>query len=169
MALSNKQRVFIDEYLICLNASEAARRAGYNGKSNVVGSQLLANLSISEEITRLLKERHLSADAVLARLGDMALGNLSEFADIQTNADLGNARERGHLIKKFKRKITRDKSGSEYEEIELELYDAQAALVHIGKAHGLFADRVEHSGKVEIDHTFEQSLSKAYSDDSNGS
>jgi len=146
MALNNKQRVFIDEYLICLNASEAARRAGYNGKSNVVGSQLLANISISEEITRLLKERHLSADAVLARLGEMAASNLSDFADIETYADLANARKRGYLVKKFKRKITRDKSGSEYEEVELELYDAQAALVHIGKAHGLFADRMELTG-----------------------
>ena len=77
----------------------------------------------------------------------MAISNLSDFADIKTGADLANARAHGHVIKKFKRDIITDQLGRQHEKIELELYDAQAALVHIGKAHGLFADRLEHTGK----------------------
>ncbi len=56
MALSNKQRVFVDEYLICLNASEAARRAGYNGKSNVIGSQIMSYPHIKQAIQDRLAE-----------------------------------------------------------------------------------------------------------------
>lgn len=140
MTLSNKQRVFIDEYLICLNASEAARRAGYNGKSNVVGSQLLANLSISEEITQRLQERHLSADAVLARLADMARSDIADFTGLERLSDLTNEEYRGktHVIKRFKRRKYRPKNGDPFEEIELELYPADVNLERVGKVHGLF-------------------------------
>lgn len=140
MTLSNKQRVFIDEYLICLNASEAARRAGYNGKSNVVGSQLLANLSISEEVTRLLKERHLSADAVLARLGDMGRADIADFTGLERLSDLSKEEYKGktHVIKRFKRRVYRPKNSDPFEEIELELYPADVNLERVGKAHGLF-------------------------------
>jgi phage terminase small subunit len=33
MALSDKQRVFVDEYLVDLNATQAAIRAGYSQKN----------------------------------------------------------------------------------------------------------------------------------------
>ena len=139
MAQSDKQLTFVSEYLICFNATEAARRAGYAEKYlNTNASKLLQNTTIQALIQERLKEKHLSADVVLARLADMALSNLSDFADIQTGADLANARERGHVIKKFKRDIITDQLGRQHEKIEIELYDAQAALVHIGKAHGLF-------------------------------
>lgn len=147
MALSNKQQVFISEYIKCWNASEAARRAGYNGKSNVIGSQLLANLSISEAIQARVDEIKMSADEVLVRLTNMARANISDFAHIQTDSDLGNLGDAGQVIKKFKRKITRDKNGSEFEEIELELYPADVNLERVGKVHGLFTDRIEHTGK----------------------
>lgn len=47
-----------------------------------------------------------------------------------------------HLVKKY----ALDKDGK----VSIELYDAQAALVQIGKAHGLFADRTEHTGDVTL-------------------
>jgi phage terminase small subunit len=151
MALSDKQLVFINEYLICLNATEAARRAGYAEKYlHTNASKLLQNTTIQAAIQERLKEKHLSADVVLARLGDMATSNLSDFADIKTGDDLANARERGYVVKKFKREIITDQLNRQHEKIEIELYDAQSALVHIGKTHGLFADKVDHTGQVDI-------------------
>ena len=51
--LNEKQRRFVDEYLIDLNATQAAIRAGYSVKTaNEQGSQLLAKLSIQSEISR---------------------------------------------------------------------------------------------------------------------
>jgi phage terminase small subunit len=44
--LTDKQQLFVLHYVQCWNASEAARRAGYGAKANVIGAQNLAKLSI---------------------------------------------------------------------------------------------------------------------------
>jgi len=50
--VKQRHRIFIQEYCQTFNASEAARRAGYRSKANVVGPRLLANVSIRAEIRR---------------------------------------------------------------------------------------------------------------------
>ena len=67
MALTNKQRVFVEEYLRCWNATEAARRASY-AHPNVAGPRLLVNVSIAAEIEHEVSERSMSADEVASRL-----------------------------------------------------------------------------------------------------
>ena len=157
MAISNKQRVFIEEYLQCWNATEAARRAEY-AHPNKQGPRLLVNIGIQEEIQKRIDEKAMSADEVLLRLGDMGRGDIGDFMDIESmsfSLALEKAKEQGktHLIKKVKQRttITQKKDGDEEENhwIELELHDSQAALVHLGKHHKLFTDKVEHSGTVE--------------------
>lgn len=51
--MTTRQQKFVEEYISCGNASEAARRAGYKTKSNVVGARLLAKDSIKQKITKL--------------------------------------------------------------------------------------------------------------------
>lgn len=51
-----RRKRFISEYLQCLNASQAAKNAGYKGRANVVGPRLLANVSIKTEISRRISE-----------------------------------------------------------------------------------------------------------------
>lgn len=152
--LTGKQQLFVDEYLKCWNATEAARRAGYAGGDNtlaVTGYDNLRNPKISDIIQRRLQESAMSADEVLRRLSDMARADIAEFADVERPADLHLDEYHGktHVIKKFKRKITRDQLGRQFEEIELELYPADSALVNIGKQHGLFADKRIVDLKVE--------------------
>jgi len=54
MALNDKQRRFIHEYLIDMNATEAAKRSGYSDKTaRSQGSRLLTNADILAEIKRL--------------------------------------------------------------------------------------------------------------------
>lgn len=49
--LTPKQQRFVDEYLIDLNATQAAIRAGYSAKTaNEQGSRLLANVKISDAV-----------------------------------------------------------------------------------------------------------------------
>lgn len=161
MGLNHRQQVFVNEYVKCWNAAESARRAGYNGKSNVIGSQLLANLSISEEIQKRVDEIKMSADEVLIRLANMARSNISDYAKVRTPDDLAGLGDKGQVVKKFKRRITTTQSGNEYEEIELELYDAQPPLQLIGKQHGLFTDKIEVKLSQEIESilsTLEQTL-----------
>jgi phage terminase small subunit len=144
-----KQRVFIEQYLQCWNATEAARRAGYAEKYlHTNASKLLQNTTIKAEIERRIAEMTMSADEVLVRLAQQAKGDLADFAGVGNLDDLKD-NERSHLVKKIKN-IIRTAGGETYATVEIELYSAQAALVHIGKHHGLFAEFHDHSGKVDI-------------------
>jgi phage terminase small subunit len=138
MALSNKQQAFVSEYLTCWNASEAARRAGYNGQANVVGPRLLSNVSIKAEIDQRLEEMKMSADEVLVRLAKMARANIADFAHVDSWADLASLGDSAQVIKRFKRRVYRPKNSDPFEEIEIELYPADMNLERVGKAHGLF-------------------------------
>lgn len=55
MNLTPKQKAFADEYLICGNATEAARKAGYK-QPHVQGSQNLEKLSVSSYIAERQKQ-----------------------------------------------------------------------------------------------------------------
>lgn len=166
MALTPLQTNFINEYLIDFNATRAAERAGYQGNDNVLavtGHDLLRNPKISEAIQTRLQEKAMLADEVLTRLAEHARGNMNDFVRFDDNGnptfDLQAASTDGKLslAKKLKVKTRRwnepyfDNTSDEIEQrevtetaIEFELYDAQAALVHIGKHHKLFTDKVEH-------------------------
>ena len=51
MALTQKQKLFIDEYLIDLNATQAAIRAGYSpNNADKIGSELLGKTRVSDAI-----------------------------------------------------------------------------------------------------------------------
>lgn len=151
--MTNKQRVFIEEYLRCWNGAEAARRAGYSERSAYeISRKLLRKVEVSEAIQQRISEKAMSADEVLLRLGEHARGDMGDFLDIGSMAfqvDLNKAKEKGltHLIKKARMRTvtTLSKEGVETEtnDIEIELYDAQDALVTIGKHHGLFTDKTD--------------------------
>jgi phage terminase small subunit len=73
MALTEKQRRFCDEYLIDLNASDAARRAGYSQKtSKESAAQLLTNINVQAYITSKIKIRservNITQDYVLSTI-----------------------------------------------------------------------------------------------------
>lgn len=82
MALTAKQQRFVDEYLIDLNATQAAIRAGYSKKTaQVQSARLLSNVMVSAEVARGMESR-------AARTGitqDMVLRELAKigFSDIR--------------------------------------------------------------------------------------
>ncbi|KTT62836.1 terminase small subunit, partial [Sphingomonas endophytica] len=70
MALTDKQARFAEEYLVDLNATQAAIRAGYSkATANEQGARLLANASVAEAISAAQKARsertNITADDVL--------------------------------------------------------------------------------------------------------
>ena len=71
MPLTNKRIVFVEEYLSCWNASEAARRAGYKHPGSQ-GHALLQIPEIQAYIKLRLADMQMSADEVLNRLADHA-------------------------------------------------------------------------------------------------
>jgi phage terminase small subunit len=148
-----KQRKFIDEYLVCLNAAEAARRAGYSEKTaRSMGCQLLTNINIKAEIKQRMEDA-MSSEEVLFRLAEQARGDVGEFVDPATlTLDMQKAKEDGktRLIKKIKQTLVTRTIGQEEQQTEIfefELYDAQKALALLGKYHKLFVDRIEHATK----------------------
>lgn len=148
MALTVMQEKFVNEYLIDFNATRAAERAGYAGNKNalaVMGHTLLRNTKISELIKARL-DSAMPADEVIVRLAEHARADIGDFLSVapdgETALDLtGNPNTR--LIKKItQRRTIRTVKDTVTEDVvlTLELHDAQAALVHIGKHHKLFTE-----------------------------
>jgi phage terminase small subunit len=71
--LNAKQRCFVLEYLVDLNSTQAAIRAGYSQKTaDVIGPRLLGNVRVKEAVAKAVAERaartEITADAVLKEL-----------------------------------------------------------------------------------------------------
>ena len=168
--LTPKESAFIANYIDCLNAAEAARRAGYSEKTaRYIGHENLTKPHIKNEIARLMRDKAMQPDEILYRLSRQARADMGDLLHPGYSLgwiDLERARELGitHLIKEFKR----DKDGG----VTVKLYDAQAALVHLAKIHAMFTERliVEdwHSQAIadiragRIDY---EPLAKAFDDD----
>ena len=156
--LTNKQRVFVDEYLRDFNATQAAIRAGYSERTAYsIGSRLLSFVEVEAEINRRLDERSMKPSEIIDRLTSHGRGDMGDFLDIEGVAyslNLEKAKELGltHLIKKIKERtvMTSGKDGdTETHFLEVELYDAHAALVDLGKIRGLFVDKTDITTKGE--------------------
>lgn len=156
--LTIKQRLFIDHYIVCMNATEAARRAGYEGDNATLantGSQNLRNPYILTEIDNRLKKYAMSANEVLAHITDIARGDIADALNTGGYIDPLEAKRRGksHMIKRFKRKTktittTNEKSGEFESEIledehEIEMYDRLDALKTLAKFHSLLVNRIQ--------------------------
>ena len=81
--LTPKQQRFCEEYLIDLNATQSAIRAGYSEKTaDVIGCENLAKPNISQEIARLVQKRsdslNIDTDWVLRELVDIHTAQKSE-------------------------------------------------------------------------------------------
>lgn len=88
--LTAKQARFVEEYLIDLNATQAAIRAGYAEKgASVEGARLLANAKVGEAVAAGLKARsertQIDADWVLTRLAEEATADLADLYDDNGN------------------------------------------------------------------------------------
>lgn len=86
MALTDKQRRFVDEYLVDLNATQAAIRAGYSEKTaSRIGPELLGKTCVSEAIQDGIKARsertQITADMVLQKWWDLANVDANELVE----------------------------------------------------------------------------------------
>ncbi|GAF84172.1 unnamed protein product [marine sediment metagenome] len=147
--MTNKQRLFVEYYLQCWNATKAAERAGYRVPKQE-GSRLLSYDAIKEKIAERLAEIAMDADEVLARLADQARGEGTKYLTVGGSVDLARiiADDKQHLVKKVKRRTITDKNGNIIEYQEVEFHDTQNALVQLGRHHKLFTDRVESDERV---------------------
>lgn len=87
MALTAKQQRFCDEYLIDLNATQAAIRAGYSEKTAYsAGQRLLKNVEaqnyIDERKADRMERTEITQDMVLKELAIIAFSNAADYANI---------------------------------------------------------------------------------------
>jgi phage terminase small subunit len=159
MGLTNKQRAFVMEYVKDFNATRAAVRAGYSERSAYsTGHDNLKKPEIAAAIQAAIDDRLMGKDEVRLRLADIARGDMGELMDITSMSfglDLEAAKEKGltKLIKKIRQTTTISSKGDEETErtvIDLELYDAQAALTTLGKHLRLFDENMNINGEVRL-------------------
>jgi phage terminase small subunit len=155
MALTDKQKRFIEEYLIDLNATQAAIRAGYSPKTaHEQGAQLLAKLSIRSEIDKAIAERSkrtgITQDRILRELAKVAFVNAADVinldeAKIHDNID----RDDTAAIASVKVKTIPTEEGDIVER-EVKTYDKLKALELLGKHLGMFTDKISISGDMGV-------------------
>lgn len=86
MALTEKKRAFVQEYLVDLNATQAAIRAGYSPKTaKSQGQRLLTNVDIQKAIQKAMEARavrtEITQDMVLEELASVAMGEAGDEQD----------------------------------------------------------------------------------------
>ena len=150
--MTAKQRRFCDEYLIDMNATQAAIRAGYSKKTaRQIGTENLSKPAIAEYIDKRMAEKEdaliAKQDEVLRYLTSVMRRELSEHVVVTT------AEERTWYAPDDNgtmRKNTERKETPQIVKIPSRLSDANKAAELLGKVYTLFTDRVEQDVDMEL-------------------
>lgn len=156
--MTPKQERFVEEYLIDLNATQAAIRAGYSEKTaDQQGHQLLKKASVAAAIEKARAEQskrtQVTADMVvreLARVGFSDVRKLLTDSDtlrpISTLDDETAAAVASVEIVAKPGGVDEDGNRMVEHVHKIKLWDKNSALEKLGKHLGMFTERVEHSG-----------------------
>lgn len=176
--LTYKQKKFCDEYLIDLNVTQAAIRSGYSKKYAMAHAyELLDKPKIKEYIDKKMKDREkrteITQDKVLQELANIAFANGADFAKVVQKSYMkpvydkeGNKIDEEEVFykdveltltddlpedkKKAIAAIKQTKFG-----IEVASCDKVKALELLGKHLGMFKDKVELSGDMNVNNPFQ--------------
>lgn len=136
MKLNARQKAFCEFYVVCGNATEAAKKAGYSERTaRSIGQRLLTNVDIQKYIQELLdkleEKRMASAEEVLKFLTASMRGEVEEEVVVVEGEGDGCSSAR-----KMKKQI------SAKERIK--------AAELLGKRHLLFSDKVKVEGSIPV-------------------
>ena len=151
--MTEKQKIFADEYLIDLNATRAYRVAYPSVKKEeaaaVNGSKLLRNTKVAAYIQERMQERQkrteITQDRVLQELAAIAFAKTTDYAEIKN--ECVRIKDTGDLDEQQVRAIAGIKEGKFG--VEIKLNDKEKALELLGRHFGMFKDKVEVSGLEE--------------------
>lgn len=87
--LNERQRLFVDEYIVDMNATQAAIRAGYSKRTaRSQGQRLLTNVDIQNAIQKRMDEKTekliMKQDEILVRLSEQARREAIDFQVVLT-------------------------------------------------------------------------------------
>lgn len=152
--MTDKQKRFCEEYLIDLNATQAAIRAGYSPKAaKEQGARLLTNANIRARIDEALAARScrtgVNADRVIRELARIAFVNPPNVVDTKNATVLEGASEDDTAaIASVKVKIVQGDFDSV--EREVKFADKLKALELLGRHLGMFSDKLELGGSLNV-------------------
>ena len=153
--LTKRQKAFIDEYLIDLNGTQAAIRAGYSPASaNEIAAENLTKPSIKGAIDKALAERSrrtgVNQDRVIRELAKVAFLNPTDVINMDSATITDNAnRDDSACIASVKVKTIPTEDGNIVER-EVKTYDKVKALELLGKHLGMFTDKLNVSGAAKV-------------------
>jgi len=157
MQLTPKQQRFADEYLIDLNATQAAIRAGYSPRSaDVTAARLLANARIrayiDQRMAELSRRTGVTQERIIRELARIAFVNPPEVVDMDEARIMATATEDDTAaIASVKVKTIPTESGTGIER-EIRFADKIKALELLGKRFGMWIDKqqIDVQGAVQI-------------------
>lgn len=154
--LTPKQAMFVAEYLLDLNATQAAARAGYSAKTaNEQGAQLLANVSVRSAIDAAMAKRanklEITTERVLAEIARLAFFDARNLFDEGGNPirvpDLDEDSARAIVGMDVVMIGNADMGIGQVQKVKLA--DKKGALELLGRHMGLFKDTLKISGSME--------------------
>lgn len=148
--MTEKQKMFADEYLIDLNATRAYRKAYPSVKKDETaaqaGSRMLRNVKVAAYIQERMQERQkrteITQDRVLEELAAIAFGKATDYAEVKDGQVIVKNTE--ELDEQQIRAIAGIKEGKFG--VEVKLNDKLKAIELIGRHLGMFKDKLEVAG-----------------------
>ena len=162
MSLTPKQQRFCEEYLIDLNGTQAAIRAGYSEKTaEVQGSRLLSNAKVKEYLQGKMDNRsertEINSDRVLEEIGHSAFIDPAKYFDesghlLQIHDMPEDVRRSISTIKVRRERGDIDEDGKQLWDTitELKVNDKTKNLELYGKHLKLFTDKLEVDGDLTV-------------------
>lgn len=158
----DRRAAFVREYLVNLNATQAATRAGYSARSaHVTGARLLKDPNVAAAIQAGMDQRAqrvgMTADDVLREIKLLAQSDVGDYEVGDPAAPVkvrdGVTPEARRAIASVKRRVRRvkrdDGQAEEIEDVEFKLWNKPEALKMAGQHLKLFGEQGEGGGVVE--------------------
>ena len=151
--MTEKQKIFANEYLIDLNATRAYRVAYPSVKKDetaaAAATRMLRNVKVAAYIQERMRERQkrteITQDRVLQELAAIAFAKATDYAEVEDGQVI--IKDTVNLDEQQVKAIAGIKEGKYG--IEVKLNDKEKALELLGRHLGMFKDRMEVSGLEE--------------------
>lgn len=145
--ITEKQQRFVDEYLIDLNATQAAIRAGYSANSaRDIGCENLTKPNIQQIISERMAERSkrtgVNQDRVVQELAKIAFVKMTDIVDSQGKIKDSALDDDLSCIESVKYKESESDTGSSVER-EVKISPKLKALELLGKHLGMWNDKLD--------------------------
>lgn len=145
--LSEQRQRFVDEYLIDLNGTQAAIRAGYSSKTaQEQASRLLSNVMVQQAISVAMAERSkrtgVNQDRVVLELAKIAFVKMTDIVDSQGRIKDNATEDDLSCIESVKYKSSESDTGSSIER-EVKIASKLKALEMLGKHLGMWNDKLD--------------------------